>query len=92
MAMVQLRCLQSNCKYAPKAQPLAYRQTGKCNYWTHYDHSHPAAAATTRQLSARQHQSSSQGSSHTASVVSLFTPRTPTTRNLADKAKFRSYS
>jgi hypothetical protein len=36
---LQLRCLQPQCQYAPKPQPLNFTITS--NYWTHYKHSHP---------------------------------------------------
>src|SRR5271167_4325797 len=31
---IQVRCLQPGCTYAPKPQPVSFKQTS--NYWTHY--------------------------------------------------------
>jgi hypothetical protein len=69
-ATVQLNCLQPGCSYAPKPQPLSYKQTS--NYWTHYYHTH-------LEISARynlKHKGipSSQASSHASDVAMLFMP------------------
>jgi hypothetical protein len=82
--LVQLCCLQPNCNYAPKLQPLLYKQTG--NYWTYYNHSYPTIIITTRQ---QQYQSTSQSSSYSTSIASLFILYKPVLRQLSNNVKSR---
>jgi hypothetical protein len=68
---VQLRCMQPQCKYAPKLQLLDYTITS--NYWTHYKNAHPEIAALYN-LNAPQ-SLSSQSSSQISNAATFFTLR-----------------
>jgi hypothetical protein len=67
---IQLKCLQPQCIYTPKPQPLDYTITS--NYWTHYKHTHPKIAAI---YNPKLQEPSSQSSSHTSDIATFFTPR-----------------
>jgi hypothetical protein len=87
---IQLHCLQPQCKYSPKPQPLNFTITS--NYWTHYKHSHPEIFALYNPKGAKESSSqASQASSSSAST--FFTPRLSkpnTTPIEAFKAKYRA--
>jgi hypothetical protein len=73
---IQIRCLQPGCLYAPKPQPLSFKQTK--NYWTHFASSHPdiyAVYKTNNSKVSNISRDSQASSSHASDIATLFAPR-----------------
>jgi hypothetical protein len=73
---IQIRYLQPGCLYAPKPQPLSFKQTK--NYWTHFASSHLDIYAVYKPNNSKVSKvsrDSQASSSHASDIAALFVPR-----------------